>query len=316
MIVAALLMIGGWYWLTQPIAPVRRAHDAALSASPESLERHVRTLSEECSPRDASHPANMERAAAYIARHLESSGAIVSEQRFPAAGGTFRNVIGAFGPDTVDRIVVGAHYDAAEGHAGADDNASGVAGLIELARLLAGRPLTRRVELVAFALEEAPFYGTTEMGSFVHALTLHAAGGRVAAMISLEMIGYFSDRPGSQGFPFTVLKALYPTTGNFIVVAGRLRDARLVRRIKRSMRSGCDLPAYSINAPRSLPGLDLSDNASYWDRGDPAVMVTDSAFYRNPNYHTAADRPDTLDYSRLAGVIDGVARAVLDLANT
>src|SRR6266571_8505919 len=126
MIVAVFLMIGGWYWLTQPIAPVRRTHDATLAASPALLERHVRMLTEECSPRDASHPANMDRAAAYIARQLEPSGAIVSEQRFPAAGATFRNVIGAFGPDTADRVVVGAHYDAAEGHAGADDNASGV----------------------------------------------------------------------------------------------------------------------------------------------------------------------------------------------
>ncbi len=313
-ILAVLLLVGGWFWLTQPMAAARRAHDVTLAVSPERLERHVRMLSEECSPRDAWHQANMERAATYIARQLEASGAIVSEQRFPAAGATFRNVIAAFGPDTAGRVVVGAHYDAAEGHAGADDNASGVAGLIELARLLRNRPLARRVELVAFALEEAPFFGTAEMGSFVHDLLLHAAGGRVVAMISLEMIGYFSDRPGSQRFPFAVLKALYPTTGNFIVVAGRLRDVRLVRRIKRSMRGGSELPAYSINAPRSLPGLDLSDNASYWDRGDPAVMVTDSAFYRNPNYHTAADRPETLDYQRMARVVEGVACAVVDLA--
>src|SRR6266498_1028489 len=246
MIVAVFLMIGGWYWLTQPVAPIRRAHDAALDASPELLERHIRMLSEECSPRDGGHLANMERAAAYIARQLEPSGAIVSEQSFPAAGATFRNVI----------------------------------------------------------------------GSFVHDLLLHAAGGRVVAMISLEMIGYFSDRPGSQGFPIAALKALYPTTGNFIVVAGRLRDARLVRRVKRSMKGDSNLPVYSINAPRSLPGLDLSDHASYWDRGDRAVMVTDSAFYRNPNYHTAADLPDTLAYSRMARVVEGVARAIVDLANT
>ena len=105
-----------------------------------------------------------------------------------------------------------------------------------------------------------------------------------------------------------------PTTGNFIVVAGRLRDAPLVRRVKRSMRSGSELPVYSINAPRSLPGLDLSDHASYWNRGDPAVMVPDSAFYRNPNYHTASDRPDTLDYSRMAEVVRALRSTIFDLA--
>jgi Zn-dependent M28 family amino/carboxypeptidase len=281
----------------------------------ERLERHVRALAEDCSPRDAWHPENMERAAAYIARELELSGALLSDQRFPAAGTLVRNVLAAFGPETPERVIVGAHYDAADGHPGADDNASGVAGLIELARLLADQPLARRVELVAFALEEAPFFGTEEMGSVVHARSVRASGGRVAAMLSLEMIGYFSDRPESQGFPFGALKALYPTTGNFIVVAGRFRDARLTLHIKRAMRRGSDLAVHSINAPRSLPGLDLSDNASYWDRGDPAVMVTDSAFYRNPNYHTAGDRPETLDYARMARVVEGVARAVLDLAS-
>jgi hypothetical protein len=152
------------------------------------------------------------------------------------------------------------------------------------------------------------------MGSVVHAQSLHETGARVAAMISFEMIGFFSDRPGSQGFPFGALKAFYPTTGNFIMVAGRFRDARLTARIKRAMRRGSDLAVHSINGPRSLPGLDLSDNASYWDRGDPAVMITDSAFYRNPNYHTASDRPETLDYARMARVVEGVARAVVDLA--
>ncbi len=186
--------------------------------------------------------------------------------------------------------------------------------MIELAALLRGQSLTRRVELVAYALEEAPHFATNEMGSVVHVTSLHATGARVVAMLSLEMIGYFSDAPGSQGFPFGALKAFYPTTGNFIVVAGRFREAALVRRVKRAMRVASDLPVYSINAPRSLPGIDLSDNASFWDRGDPAVMGTDSAFYRNQNYHTAADLPETLDYGRMAKVLSGVARAVIGLA--
>jgi Zn-dependent M28 family amino/carboxypeptidase len=278
------------------------------------LERHVRRLSGDFTPRDGEHLPNMDRAAAYIAAELVSHGATVSNQAFPAAGGTARNVIGAFGSETRERVVVGAHYDAAGGFPGADDNASGVAGLIETAALLRDVSLRRRVELVAYALEEAPFFGTAEMGSIVHARSLQASGARVVGMLSLEMIGYYTDEPGSQHFPITALKVIYPSTGNFLVVAGRFQDARLALRIQRSMRAASDLPVRIICAPRSLPGIDLSDNASYWDAGDPAVMITDSAFYRNPNYHLPTDTPETLDYGRMARAVEGIARAAVDLA--
>ena len=281
---------------------------------PERLERHVRRLALDLTPRDAAHPSNMEGAAAYISGELESAGALVSDQPFPAAGVVVRNVIGSFGPDTRERVVVGAHYDAAGGSPGADDNASGVAGLIEVARLSSGRKLHRRLELVAYALEEAPFFGTAEMGSVVHVRALGASGARVTAMLALEMIGYYTDTPRSQHFPLAVLKALYPTTGDFLVVAGRFSDARLVRRIRRVMRGATDLAVHAITAPRSLPGIDLSDNASYWDAGDPAVMITDSAFYRNPHYHLPSDTPDTLDYRRMAGAVEAIAAAAADLA--
>jgi Zn-dependent M28 family amino/carboxypeptidase len=256
----------------------------------------------------------MENAAAYIRSQFDPAVAIVSDQAFPAAGATFRNVIASFGPETVERVIVGAHYDAAGGFPGADDNASGVAGLIELAALLRGQTLSRRVELVAYALEEAPFFVTKERGSVVHARALRASGARVKAMLSLEMIGYYTDAPESQRFPFRALRAIYPTTGNFLVVAGRFSDLRLVRRIRRSMKSVDCLAVESIVGPRSLPGIDLSDNASYWDIGDPAVMITDSAFYRNPNYHLPSDTPETLDYARMAKAVEGIARAVIDLA--
>jgi Zn-dependent M28 family amino/carboxypeptidase len=258
----------------------------------------------------------MERAAQYIRRELESGGAAVTEQPFPGAGTVVRNLIASFGPDTRERVIVGAHYDAAGGFPGADDNASSVAGLIELVPLLRSHEFRRRVELVAYAFEEAPFFATPEMGSVVHARALRAAGARVTAMLSLEMIGYYTDAPDSQKFPFRALKLIYPTRGNFVVVAGRFSDLRLVRRIRRSMKSVPGLAVESIVGPRSLPGIDLSDNASYWDVGDPAVMITDSAFYRNPNYHLPSDTPETLDYVRMARVVEGIARAVMDLADT
>lgn len=237
----------------------------------------------------------------------------MSEQEVSFERRTYRNVVASFWPETLDRIVVGAHYDAYGPFPGADDNASGVAGLLGLAPLLRSWPLATRVDLVAFALEEPPAFGSPGMGSAVHAAALRAAGIPLRAMICLEMIGCFSDRPGSQTFPVSFLRAFYPGRGNFIAVVGRPREMALVRQIKGSMSSASDLPVRSINAPRRLLGVDLSDHASFWDAGYPAVMITDTAFYRNERYHTERDTPETLDYVRMAKVIQGVFRAVCDL---
>lgn len=152
------------------------------------------------------------------------------------------------------------------------------------------------------------------MGSMVHANSLRAEGARVRGMIALEMIGYFSDEPGSQTFPTPLLKPFYPSRGNFITVVGKLGQGPLIRRVRRSMRRGSPLPVRTIQAPRAVPGVDFSDHASYWTAGFDAVMVTDTAFYRNPHYHTAHDTADTLDYARMAMVVDGVREAVVALA--
>jgi hypothetical protein len=151
------------------------------------------------------------------------------------------------------------------------------------------------------------------MGSAVHARSLREQGASVRAMISLEMIGYFSDREGSQRLPSPLLKAVYPTRGDFITVVGKMDQGPLVRTVKRAMRGASTLPVYSINAPRAIPGVDFSDHANYWDAGYDAVMVTDTAFYRNPNYHAHTDTAETLDYVRMAAVVWGVYEAVLAL---
>jgi hypothetical protein len=303
-------------WTTQPVFFVGAAAPAAGPAPDrERLERRLRRLVEEFHPRDGGHPENMARAAAFIVEELRQAGAAVSSQPFETAGARYENVVAAFGPDTSDVVVVGAHYDVAGEMPGADDNASGVAGLLELADLLSGGGLARRVELVAYANEEAPFFGTPGMGSEVHARSLESAGRHVRGMICLEMIGCFADEPDSQQLPFGVLKLLYPTRGDFIAVVGSAGGAGIVRRVKRSMRAASDLPVFSINAPRFVHGVDLSDHSTFWRRGLPAVMVTDTAFYRNPRYHTEHDTPDTLDYERMAKVVAGARRAVLALAN-
>src|SRR5437667_213867 len=177
-----------------------------------------------------------------------------------------------------------------------------------------GRTPATRVDLVAFTLEEPPYYDTEWMGSHVHAAALRREGVAVRAMIALEMIGYFSDAPGSQRLPHLLLRVVYPSTGNFVAVIGRLGEAQLARRVKRAMQDATDLDVYSMNAPAWIPGIDFSDHRSYWAQGYPAVMVTDTAFYRNDRYHTPRDTPDTLDYRRMADVVRGVHRAVLTLA--
>ncbi len=301
-------------WLTQPLIARTRAIPEGPPPDPARIERRVRELVERFHPRDGGHPENMRRAAIWIAGELKGAGAAVSEQRFPAVGAEYVNVVAAFGPETRDLVVVGAHYDVAGGMPGADDNASGVGGLLELADVLRDAPLARRVELVAFANEEAPYFATSGMGSDVYARSLVSANRRVRGMICLEMLGCFSDAPGSQKLPFGVLRLLYPSTGNFIAVVGNLPGAGIVRRVKRAMREASDLPVESINAPGVVPGVDLSDHSSFWRRGLPAVMITDTAFYRNPRYHTEHDTPETLDYARMGEVVAGVRRAVLELA--
>lgn len=170
-----------------------------------------------------------------------------------------------------------------------------------------------RVELVAFSLEEPPYFRTAQMGSAIHAASLKKSGVQVKAMLSLEMIGYFSDVPGSQRYPASLLGAFYPSQGNFIAVVGTLGDGLLVRRVKMAMRGASTLPVYSINAPAFVPGVDFSDQLNYSKAGYNSAMITDTAFYRNPNYHTFEDTPEKLDFRRMALVVQGVYAAVISL---
>jgi len=304
------LLITTWAWMTQPLlSDIRR--NSAVSVEPARLETHVRMLSETFLPRDLEHPENLDRAATYIYQEFAQAGGKVAEQPYAVNGRTYRNVSALFGPETKERIVVGAHYDTAGPQPGADDNASGIAGLIELGHLLGKTSLPVCVELVAFTLEESASFRTAQMGSALHAGALKKQGIPVRVMFSLEMIGYFTDAPHSQSFPVSLLAAFYPSRGNFIAVVGKLDQISVVRRVKQAMRHASPLPVYSINAPRFLPGIDWSDHLNYWEAGYNAVMITDTAFYRNKNYHTLRDTPDTLNYQKMAMAVQGVYAAVL-----
>lgn len=318
--VTALLLLAVGAFLRQPGLSGPAFPPAA---DPARLERDVRKLSEEFAPRAAENPGNLDRAADWLKAELAAAGGVVSEQAYRFSEfkqnnkkvelGPFRNVSAAFGPDTAEKLIVGAHYDAYGPFPGADDNASGTAGLLELARLLGKAELPLRVELLAFSTEEPPQFGTPHMGSAVHAKAQRQAGAKIRAMISLEMIGYFSDATGSQDYPSTLLKLYYPSRGNFIAVVGNPGSIALTRTVKKAMSGGA-VPVYSITAPAFIPGIDYSDHASYWAEGFPAVMVNDTAFFRNKHYHKTSDTADRLDYRRMAAVVDGTFAAVLSLA--
>jgi Zn-dependent M28 family amino/carboxypeptidase len=313
-IICALFALTALTLVTQPFSGATNNHKQAISINESSLKAHVKYLSVDAHPRSYSNPAKLAAAADYIEAQLKAVGANPTRQAVVVEGKTFHNIITRFGPATGEVIVVGAHYDS---HCheepctpGADDNASGVAGLIELARLLAKLAPPQPVELVAYTLEEPPHFRTEHMGSAWHANTILQSKRHVKLMMSLEMIGYFSDASGSQNYPVSGMQYLYSHAGDYVAVVGKFSDFGNTRKIKSLMRGASPLKVLSINAPAWIQGIDFSDHLSYWDAGIPAVMITDTAFMRNKQYHLAGDTYDKLDYKRMAQVVHGVYAVV------
>ncbi len=286
-----------------------------VAASTQLLRGHVDALVGTSAPRNHRNLEALNEAADYIGRHFTTLGLETKEQAYDIEGRRYRNILAYYGPENAPRLVIGAHYDVAGERPGADDNASGVAVLLELARLVATyKPdVMNRLEFAAYTLEEPPYFGTGAMGSAIHAQSLREEGVDVRAMISLEMIGYFSDRPGSQKLPLPWLKSRYPDTGNFIAVVGRRDDSLLTDILLTAMSANKNLPVEVINAPKILPGIDFSDHRNFWLRGYTAAMITDTAFYRNPNYHKNTDTPDTLDFDRMAEVVKSLYYGIVSL---
>jgi Zn-dependent M28 family amino/carboxypeptidase len=305
--VAAIVVLAGCL-VAQPT--FRRNRASALRVDGDRLRAHVAMLSERCHPRDWTRVDNLDRCAEYIAGHFTNAGAKVEFQSYEVEGRRYSNVIARFGVGKGSKVIVGAHYDAHESTPGADDNASGVAALIELAYLFARNEPEREVELVAYTLEEPPFFRTPLMGSVIHAASVAGDATHIAGVIVLEMVGRFCDERGSQSYPSLLLKLVYPSRGNFIAVVGSWGQGDWVKTIKAGMKGATDLPVYSIRAPTVVPGVDFSDHMNYWPHGIPAIMVTDTAFYRNRAYHTPDDKPDRLDYGRMSKVVVGVFEAI------
>ncbi|MFL5731028.1 MAG: M28 family peptidase [Cytophagaceae bacterium] len=290
------------------LGKVLRDLNANVPVSEENLKNTVKFLTTTTKPRNFYNQQSLNASAAFIMAEFKKYGYQVEEQKYLVEGVEVKNIICSYGPEDAERIIVGAHYDVCEEQAGADDNASGVAGLLELARILqVNKPeLKYRIDLVAYTLEEPPFFRTSQMGSAVHAKYLSENNIKVKAMICLEMIGYFSDKPKSQEYPVKALKTLYPSTGNFIAVVGKMGDSELTKHMKKKMLEGSSIGVESINAPESMTGIDFSDHLNYWKYKFSAIMITDTSFYRNKNYHQKSDTMDTLNFSKMAEVVKGV----------
>ncbi|GGY73141.1 hypothetical protein GCM10011613_17750 [Cellvibrio zantedeschiae] len=292
-----------WLVIARPLLITNKNESHRSLINQNDLKETVIFLSEKVLPRDSQHPENLDIAAEFIKQKLSMSSASAIFQSYAVNGNNYKNVIASFGPDTKEVIVIGAHYDAFSTHAAADDNASGVAGLIELGKLLGKVQLKHRILLVAYTLEEPPYYATEHMGSFIHAASLK--DNKVRLMISLEMIGFFTDSPGSQSFPMPLLSLFYPDSGDFIAVVDSFLSNEAAP-LKASINKYTDVQAYSINAPRWVLGIDYSDHRSYWSHGYPAIMVTDTSFYRNHQYHQEQDTYERLNYKKMAEVVYGV----------
>jgi Zn-dependent M28 family amino/carboxypeptidase len=282
----------------------------------DRLTRHVRALAEDIGPRSYLDLESLERVASYVEERLGAAGVETRRQEFRYRGETYFNVLGEVEGtgSSNEALLIGAHYDTVLGSPGADDNASAVAGMIELARLSAVSPLPLTVKFAAFTLEEPPAFRSSRMGSMVCARKLREEGARLRGMVSLEMIGYYSDEPNSQYYPLPGFGLRYPSRGNFIAFVGDMASKRFTREVRDAFRARSTLPVESLNTLSLVPGVDFSDHRSFWKQGYRAFMVTDTAFYRNPHYHAPSDLPGTLDFERMAELVRGLHLALGELA--
>jgi Peptidase family M28 len=283
------------------------------------LNWHVDRLAGLIGPRHVGRPAALFAAATLIEREFAEAGYSVARQSYLAGGVEVANLILEIrGTDSADEIlVVGAHYDTVPSTPGADDNASAVAVLIEVARLMRRWRPRRSVRFVAFPCEEPPHFYTAEMGSQVHARSCRERGDRLVGMLCLEMVGFYTSELGVQRLPPGIprfLRWAFPRRGDFLAAVGNLRSWRLLRRFRRGFKRATRFPLFSIVLPELIHDIRRSDNSSFWDQGYPALMLTDTSYLRNANYHLATDTPETLDYERMAEVTMGVLGGVVELA--
>lgn len=291
-------------------APLSEA-EIALRAE---LVADVQALAGEIGERNLQHYAQLNAAADFIEGSFARAGLKPRRDTYELQGRACHNIEVEIPGARPQIVVIGAHYDSVFGSPGANDNASGVAALLALARRFAGKPSGQTLRFVAFVNEEPFYFQTEQMGSFVYASRCKARSDQISAMLSLETIGYFSDAPHSQTYPAPGLGLAYPTTGNFIGFVGNLGSRALVRRTIGLFRAQGKVPSEGAALPAFIPGVAWSDQWSFWQCGYPAIMITDTAPFRYPHYHSSTDTPDKLEYDRFALVVSGLEKTIAELA--
>lgn len=290
--------------------------DDALTSLAVELRQDVAYLAEEIGERNIQNrPHELSAAADHIESEFAAAGYAVNSQEYEVDGCRCRNleaeIRGSSLPEEI--VIIGAHYDTVVGTPGANDNTSGVAAMLALARRFSGRTSDRTLRFVAFVNEEKPYAHTDTMGSRVYSRRCAERAEKVTAMLSLETIGYYDDTPGSQRYP-RPFGLLYPSEGNFITFVGNIKSRRLVRQVVAAFRRNEKFPSEGAALPAAVYGVGFSDHWSFWQEGYPAVMVTDTAMFRYPHYHQPEDTIDKIDFDRLARVVRGLERVVTVLA--
>lgn len=270
------------------------------------IKAHMTVLTQTAVHRNYENIAQLNEIADYLHAEFSKYADTVYFQSYFIGKREYKNVIASFGTKHNERIIVGAHYDVCGEQEGADDNASGTVGLLELARQLDTATTQQRIDLVAYTLEEPPFFRSEYMGSHIHAQSLVKDSVNVKGMICLEMIGYFADEKKTQDYPLGILRLFYGSRGNYITLVNQFGPGKFARKFTKRFKHKSAVKAKQFKGPKSLPGIDFSDHLNYWQVGISALMITDTAFYRNKEYHQKGDTMDRLDYRRMAQVIDAV----------
>ena len=307
--VLAFLSAGAlWYMTAMPGATYAGTLPKAEAGSVTSLRSHVRILSGVFGARNVNYIDALNQSRDYIAGNFGSSGILKASKNFDVNGVDFYNVEAEIPGESNQLLVVGAHYDTAFDSPGANDNASGVAVLLELAKVLSSGAVPQKtIRLVAFSNEEPPYFNTAGMGSQVYAQDLVDDGQNVVGMLSLETLGFYLEEQGSQKYPFP-FSLIYPSTGNFIGFVGDLSSRSFTRQVVADFRELARIPSEGVVSPASIPGIGWSDHSSFWKVGIPALMVTDTAPFRYPHYHQVSDTFDKLDYDRMAILTEDLAK--------